>query len=144
MFAYPTWLQQGKTYIKKELERIAQLEVRYGWQTAERRQQLGLGKSHTSDALALALSTRNFEDTVCEFEIIARRRRQDMHNREHDEFAGFRHWDIVEYVRRRGERFLGTVRSFVPSRKIVKCRLSFSDNYGVSVGRLRLFSTEVN
>ncbi len=137
-FTYPTWLQQGKTYIKEQLERIALLEVKFGWQTAERRAWLGLPKSHVNDAIALAARTRDLENVMGSFEIVARRRRQDMHNRKHDEFAGFRHWDIVEYVKRTGEMFLGTVRSLVPSRKIVKCRLRFNANYGVSVGRLRL------
>ena len=138
LFAYPTWLQQGKSYIKNELGQMAPLEVRYGWQTTEKRRRLGLEKSHTNDALVLALRERNFEDTVCRYEIVARRRRQDMHNSKHGEYAGFRHWDIVRYTRRDGNSYLGTVRSFVPSRKVVKCRFSFSDNYPVSVGRLRL------
>jgi hypothetical protein len=86
----------------------------------------------------MALSRESWFDRATLYSIVARRRREDIHNRKHDEFAGLKHWDIVEYVRRTGEKFLGTVRSFVPSRKIVKCRLSFSDNHGVSVGRLRL------
>jgi len=137
-FTYPTWLQQGKTYIKEQLGNIAPLEVRYGWQTADRRKWLGLEKSHTNDALALAARMRNFEDVLPEFAIVARRRRRDMHNRKHSEFARFRHWDIVRYTKRDGSSFLGTVRSLLPSRKVVRCRLPFDENYGVSVGRLSL------
>lgn len=137
-FTYPAWLQQGKTYIKEQLGNIASLEVRYGWQTADRRKWLGLEKSHCNDAIALATRTRNFDNGPWEFEIVARRRRQDMHNRKHSEFAGFRHWDIVRYTKRDGSSFIGTVRSLVPSRRVVRCRLPFDDNYGVSVGRLSL------
>ncbi|MBT9153315.1 MAG: CRISPR-associated endonuclease Cas9 [Firmicutes bacterium] len=144
IFTYPAWLQQGKTYIKEQLERIAPLEIRYGWQTADRRKWLSLEKSHINDALALAVRTQNFEDGLQGFEIVARRRRQDMHNRKHDGFAGFKHWDIVRYTKRSGEAFLGTVRSFVPSHKVVKCRLSFNDNYGVSLGRLELVERASN
>jgi len=138
IFTYPTWLQQGKTYIKKQLGCIAHLEIGYGWQTSERRRGIGLDKSHTNDAIALAAKASWVEDGVGAFRIVARRRRQDMHSRKHAGFAGFRHWDIVRYTRRDGGSFVGTVRSFVPSRKVVKCRLPFSDNYPVSVGRLRL------
>lgn len=138
IFTYPMWLQQGKTYIKEQLGKIAPVEVCFGWQTADRRKWLGLEKSHVNDALAIALRSRVFENQICRFEVVARRRRQDMHNHKHDGYAGFEHWDIVEYTRRTGERSLGTVRSFVPSRRTIKCRLPFSENYGVSVGRLRL------
>jgi len=61
-----------------------------------------------------------------------------MHNSKHDEYAGFRHWDVVRYVKRDGNSYWGTVKAFVPSRKMVNCRFSFSDSYLVSVGRLRL------
>jgi len=138
IFTYPAWLQQGKTYIKEQLKLIAPLEIKYGWQTADKRKWLGIDKSHINDALALAVKTHNFKDKIHGFQIVARRRRQDMHSRKHKEYAGFKHWDIIKYVRRDGNSFLGTVRSFVPSKKVVKCRLAFSDNYGVSIGRLRL------
>lgn len=108
---------------------------------ARARRKLRDGKAvveRINDAIALALRRRCFTDEAQAFEIVVRRRRQDMHNRKHAGFAGFRHWDIVRYTQRGGSCYLGTVRSFVPSRKVVKCRLPFSDNYGVSVGRLRL------
>lgn len=137
-FVYPAWLQQGKVYIKEQLEHIAPLEIMYGWQTADKRKWLGLNKSHTNDAVALAVRGHSFEDRVCDFKIVARRRRQDMYSRKYDGFAGFKHWDVVRYTRKTGEAFLGTVRSFVPSRKIIKCRLPFNNNYNVSMGRLQL------
>jgi hypothetical protein len=138
-FSYPAWLQQGKRYLKKELEKIAPLEVVYGWQTSERRKRLGLKKSHINDCLSLAVSRQRFSDCLLTYTIIARRRRQDMHNLRHREgYAGFRHLDLVVWERRDGYRHLGTVRSFVPARNVVKCRFDFNDNYGVSANRLRL------
>ena len=137
IFTYPAWLQKGKTYIKGELSLIAPLEVQYGWQTANKRTQFGLSKSHTDDAIALALRHYNFENSVGVFEIVARRRRH-AHSRKHNGYAGFRHYDLIRWEKRNGEKHLGTVGSFCPSRKTANCRFSFNSNCPVSIGRLRL------
>jgi hypothetical protein len=133
-----TQTQLGKNWLRERLDRIAPVTFVAGWETARFRCSFSIPKSHANDALAIALRTLPWFDEAIQFGIIARRRRQDMHNYKHDGFSGFKHWDIVEYVKRTGERFLGTVRSFVPSRRVVKCRFAFSENYCVSVGRLRL------
>ena len=61
-------------------------------------------------------------------------------NRKHEGYARFRHWDMVRYRRRDGSVHWGTVRSFVPARRVVKCRFSFDEHYGVYVSRRRLGS----
>lgn len=138
-FVYPAWLQSGKAYIRAGLGKVAPFETVYGWETADKRRWLGLKKSHINDAIALAVLTYPPQDRATEYVVVARRRCQDMHNLRHrNGYAGFRHYDLVVWERRDGRRHLGTVRSFVPSRKMVKCRFDFNDNWSVSVGRLRL------
>jgi hypothetical protein len=139
IFKYPAHLQVGKTYIKAELERIASVEVIFGWQTSEARKWLGLEKSHTNDAISMTVLDRSVVDQADAYRVVARRRRRDMHNLRHkDGYSGFRHFDVVCWERRDGGQHVGTVRSFVPARNVVKCRFDFDDNYGVSANRLRL------
>jgi hypothetical protein len=138
-FKYPAHLQTGKTYIKAELGRIAPVEVVFGWQTSKMRKRLGLEKSHINDAISMTVSSRPFGDEADEYWIVARRRRRDMYNLRHkDGYGGFRHFDVVCWERRDGQRHVGTVRSFVPAHNVVKCRFDFNSNYGVSANRLRL------
>ncbi len=139
IFKYPAHLQTGKTYIEAELERVAPVEVVFGWQTSEMRKRLGLAKSHANDAISMAVVSESFVDEGDEYYVVARRRRRDMYNLRHwDGYAGLRHFDVVCWERRDGGRHIGTVRSFVPSHNMVKCRFDFNSNYGVSVNRLRL------
>lgn len=138
-FKYPAHLQVGKTYIKEELAKLAPVEVVYGWQTSARRKRLGLDKSHVNDAIGMAAVSPSVEDDATEYRVVARRRRRSMQNLRHEDgYAGFRHWDVVRWERRDGQRPIGTVRSFVPAHNTVKCRFDFDDNVGVSAGRLRL------
>jgi len=138
-FTYPAWLQKGKRYLKAELEKTAPVKVVYGWQTSELRERLGLEKTHTNDAISMAVLSESFGDEADEYRIIARRRRRDMHNLRHkDGYGDFCHFDVVCWERRDEQFHIGTVRSFVPARKVVKCRFDFNDNYGVSANRLRL------
>jgi 5-methylcytosine-specific restriction endonuclease McrA len=139
IFKYPAHLQTGKTYIKAELSRFAPVKVVFGWKTSEMRKRLRLDKSHTNDAISMAVVSESFVDEGGEYYVIARRRRRDMYNLRHrDGYAGLCHFDVVCWERRDGRRHIGTVRSFVPSRNMVKCRFDFNSNYGVSANRLRL------
>lgn len=138
-FKYPAHVQVGKRYLKTALSKLAPVEVTYGWQTSEKRKWLKLPKTHTNDALSMAVLSDSISDEGDDYLIIARRRRRDMHNLRYQEgFRGFRHFDLVCWERKDGRRFIGTVRSFVPARNEVKCRFDFDDNYSVTASRLRL------
>lgn len=139
VFTYPAWLQTGKNYIKDELGKIGPVEVRYGWQTAKERNRLGLCKSHTNDAIAMAAGNNDVIDQVGLYHVVARRGRSDMYNLRHrNGYGGFKHYDLVRWHRRDGRKEIGTIRSFVPSRKIVKCRFAHDANKGVVASRLQL------
>lgn len=137
-FAYPAHLQCGKKYLRKELEKIASVESLFGYETKVFRKSLGLKKSHTNDAIAMVVKNRLFRCEAEKYDVTVRRRRRDMHNRKHSSFGGFLHFDLVTWHKRNGEKLRGTVRSFVPSRQIVKCRFPHNDNVGVKVHRLSL------
>lgn len=137
-FAYPAHLQCGKAYLEKELTKIAQVESVFGYSTKMFRESLGLEKSHINDAIAMVVKEGVFFSDAQKYNLLVRRRRRDMHNRKHASFCGFVHFDLVTWHKRNGETVMGTVRSFVPSRNIVKCRFPHNDNVGVNVNRLSL------
>ncbi|MFQ6039907.1 MAG: RNA-guided endonuclease IscB [Candidatus Poribacteria bacterium] len=137
-FAYPAHLQCGKKYLEKGLKKIAKAESVFGYETKLWRVSLGLKKSHINDAIAMVVKVGQFFCEAEKYNILPRRRRRDMHNRKHSSFCGFVHFDLVKWHKRNGEKVIGTVRSFVPSRNIVKCRFLHNDNVGVSVKRLSL------
>lgn len=139
LFKYPAHLQSGKTYVKAGLAQLAPLEVVLGWQTCQKRKELGLEKSHANDAISIGLRAPAFEDDASLYHIVARRRRRDMYNLRHSGgYAGLQHFDVVCWERRDGQRPIGTVRSFVPAHNVVKCRFTFNSNLGASANRLRL------
>ena len=120
----------------------------FGYSTKVWRISLGLQKSHINDAIAMVIRSGPFFREAERYNISVRRRRRDMYNRKHSSLCGFdtlrtqpkglMHFDLVAWHKRNGEEILGTVRSFVPSRNIVKCRFPHNDNVGVSVKRLLL------
>jgi hypothetical protein len=72
--------QLGKNWLRERLERIAPVTTVPGWETAELRKARGLPKSHAGDAIAMALNTEPWFQEAIEYSIVARRRREDMHN----------------------------------------------------------------
>ena len=110
----------------------------FGYSTKVWRLSLGLQKSHINDAIAMIIQRGPFCRETQRYNISVRRRRRDMYNRKHSSLGGLMHFDLVTWHKRNGEEILGTVRSFVPSRNLVKCRFPHNDNVGVSVKRLSL------
>jgi len=137
-FVYPAHLQSGSSYMEAELRKIASLEIVFGYSTKVWRDNLGLKKSHVNDAIAMVIRSDAFDCESAKYHIIVRRRRRDMYNRKYSSFGGLVHFDLVVWHKRNGELLLGTVRSFVPNRNIVKCRFPHNDNVGVNVNRLSL------
>ncbi len=135
-FAYPAHLQSGQSYLENELRKIASVQSVLGYSTKVWRLSLGLEKSHINDAIAMVIQSGPFFCEAERYNISVRRRRRDMYNRKHSSLCGLMHFDLVTWNKRNGEKILGTVRSFVPSRNIVKCRFPHNDNVGVSVKRL--------
>ena len=55
---------QGKTYLYKELSKIANLSKVYGYQTSELRKELGLDKDHDIDAFCISLLNNKLDNTI--------------------------------------------------------------------------------
>ena len=136
-FRYPTITQQGKWYLYNKLvERFEKenVKVTFGWLTALKRKELGLEKDHWLDACAM-LDTNKIKTRP--YFIIPRRRRKEITNstKKHDEYKGFRHWDLVMAIRAK-KKVMGVVRSL--KKRALAIRTSFDLNYDVSYSKTQL------
>jgi len=138
-FKYPMHLQQGKWYIYDLLKREG-LSVKrcVGWMTAYWRKQIGIGKSHSNDAIAMVC--RNYMPNIAslEYKILLKRAKvwEDNPTKHEEERMGFRHFDLVKAYHRKRGIVVGSIRSL--KAKAITLRTFFDDNFPVSYQRSRL------
>lgn len=109
-FDYAMHVMQGKTYLRKELEKLGILHLTVGGDTANRRIEWRIEKSHANDAICI---TNLFPDTcqIKEWTIKPMRRKSKAKT---DEVLGIRHRDLVSYTYKNGETHIGYVTALYP------------------------------
>lgn len=116
-------VMQGKKYLQKELKKIAPLFLTTGGDTANKRIDWGIEKSHANDALVISnlrISPKQCE--IREWKIKPMRKRS---KKKVEEVEGFRHRDLVRYTKRNGETYEGYITALYPSKK--QCNLTTTD-----------------
>ena len=132
----PSVVQQGKLWLYRKLkEQFEKVEITFGYLTKKKREKLGLPKDHYADACAM-LNCNRIASPV--YLIIPRRRRPEINNptKKHDEYRGFRHFDLVVAYHRTKGKVIGCVRSL--KRNGLAIRTKFSDNFVVGYRKSRL------
>ena len=138
-FKYPMHLMQGKWYIYELLSNLG-LDVKrcVGWMTACWRKQIGIEKSHSSDAIAMV--TQNYMPTIAslEYTILPKRAKvwEDNPTKKSQEKLGFRHYDLVKSKHRTKGCVVGSIRSL--KAKVMTLRTNENDNFPVSYRKSRL------
>lgn len=116
-------VMQGKKYLRKELKKIAPLTLTSGADTANKRIDWDIEKSHSNDALVIA----NLEVTQVKCEIrdwiVKPMRRKNKAKTE--ELNGFKHRDYVCYTKRNGEKYLAYITALYPDKN--QCNLTAID-----------------
>jgi len=128
--------QQGKWWLFRILkEQFKNVEITFGYITKKNREKLGLPKDHYTDACAI-LECNNIISPV--YLIIPRRRRPEINNstKKHNEYKGFRHFDIVVAYHKTKGKIIGCVRSLKKSG--LALRTKFSDNFVVGYTKSKL------
>ncbi|AMX85017.1 HNH endonuclease [Geobacillus subterraneus] len=116
-------VMQGKMYLRKELETVAPVILTTGGDTANKRIDWGIEKSHANDAIVITDSfVTNEQCAIKEWHIKPMRRRS---NKKTDEVDGFRHRDVVRYTKRNGETYVGYITALYPDKK--QCNLTTID-----------------
>ncbi len=108
-------VMQGKKHLRTELKKVAPLTLTTGGDTANKRIDWNIEKSHSNDAIV----TTNLEVTrhKCEIKdwVIKPMRRESKAKTK--EVEGFKHRDYVCYTKRNGEKYVGFITALYPERK---------------------------
>ena len=103
----------GKTYLRKELSKIAELELTTGGDTANKREDWKIEKTHSNDAICI---TNLKPDTIQIKEWLIKPMRRKSKAKT-DNVLGIKHRDLVEYQYRNGEIHKGYVTALYPELK---------------------------
>lgn len=113
MVKYASHVMNGKNWLRKKLSELGNLYLTTGGDTANKRIDWGIEKTHSNDAICITNLKPNTTD-IQEY-IIKPMRRQSKANT--DELFGIRHRDYIKYTRRDGTTYKGYVTSLVPKKK---------------------------
>lgn len=125
-------VMQGKMYLRQKLSEIASVTLTTGGETANKRINWEMEKSHSIDALIIAgLEMKPKQCSLKEWVIKPLRRRSTSKVEEVD---GFRHRDMVRYTKRNGDTYQAYITALYPEKK--QCNMTTLDGkilkrYGV-------------
>ena len=126
-------VMQGKTYLQHELKKIAPVTLTSGGDTANRRIDWCIEKSHSNDAIVLSQLKVSPEQCHIKDWLIKPMRRRS--KKKVEDVQGFQHRDFVRYTKRNGETYEGYITALYPKKK--QCNLTTTEGkvlkrYGVS------------
>lgn len=108
-------VMQGKVYFQEELSKTVPLTLTTGADTANKRIDWSIEKSHSNDAIII--SGLKVSTSQCEIKdwIIKPLRRRNKSKTE--AVNGFRNRDYVKYIKRNGDCYLGYITALYPKKK---------------------------
>ena len=125
---YASHVMIGKTWLREKLSEIGMLYLTNGGDTANKRIDWNIDKSHSNDAICitdLKPDTTNIKDWI-----IKPMRRQN--KKRTNDVLNIQHRDLIQYHTRTGVNDIGCVTSIYPS----SCQLSFTNINGVNYKRI--------
>lgn len=107
---YAQHVMIGKTWLREQLSMIGLLYLAFGGDTANKRIDWNIVKSHSNDAICIT----DLQPDTCDVKewIIKPMRRQS--KAKTDNVLGIRHRDLVEYIFKNGEKHIGYVTALYP------------------------------
>ena len=136
-FKHAQHVMQGKSYLQQELKKFAPLYLTNGGDTANKRVDWGIEKSHSNDALVIAnLKVNHGQTDIKDWRIKPMRKKNKA---QAEEVEGFKHRDYVCYTKRNGETYYAYITALYPEKK--QCNMTTTDGkvlkrYGVKSLRL--------
>lgn len=114
---YAQHVMQGKTYFREELSKIAPVTLTTGCDTANRRIDYSIEKSHTNDAIVIAgLSLESTKVDILDWTIKPMRRKNKA---QVESVLGFKHRDLIKYTKRDGGQYIGYITALYPKKNQV-------------------------
>jgi len=122
-FDYAQHVMQGKTYLRNELMKLGELVLTTGGDTANKRIDWNIEKSHSNDAIVITDLNVNQNDCDIKEWIIKPMRRKTKANIE--ECLGFKHRDLIKYTKKNGESYIGYITALYSEKK--QCNITTID-----------------
>jgi len=112
-FDYAQHVMQGKTYLREQLSSIAPLELTIGSETANKRIDWGIEKSHSNDAIVIT----GLKPDTCNIKewVIKPMRRQS--KAKCGDVEGFRHRDLASYIDTKNITYIGYITAMYADKK---------------------------
>ena len=111
-FDYAQHVMQGKTWLRSELFKLSKLILTNGGETANKRIDWNIEKTHSNDAICI--TNLEVDNNLCNIKdwVIKPMRRQS--KAKTDSVLGIKHRDFVEYTYKNGETHRGYVTALYP------------------------------
>lgn len=114
-FDYAQHVMQGKSWLRNELNKLGKLILTTGGDTANKRIDWNIDKTHSNDALVITDLVVKSDNCNIKDWIIKPMRRQS--KAKTDEILGFKHRDFIKYTKKNGESYIGYITSLQPEKK---------------------------
>ena len=105
-FDYAQHVMQGKTWLRIELSKLGDLVLTCGGDTANKRIDWGIEKTHSNDAICITDLEVNSELCNIKDWVIKPMRKKSKAENTNDKF---KHRDYVKYTKRNGETYMGYI-----------------------------------
>ena len=123
-FDYAQHVMQGKSWLRNELSKLGNLLLATGGDTANKRIDWGIKKSHSNDALVITDLIINSNNCNIKDWIIKPMRRKS--KAKIDNILGFKHRDLIKYTKKNGENYIGYITALYPEKK--QCNITTIEN----------------
>lgn len=107
-------VMQGKAYLQKSLQEVAPLTLTTGGDTANKRIDWNVEKTHPNDAIVISQLKVNPEQ--CEIENWAIKPMKKRSKKKTESVKGFYHRDFVRYTKRNGDSYLAYITALYPEK----------------------------
>ena len=122
-FDYAEHVMQGKNYLRKELSKLGKLILTTGGDTANKRIDWSLDKTHSNDAIVITDLVTSSEDCNIKDWIIKPMRIKS--NSKSEDVDSFKHRDLIKYTKKNGESYIGYITAMYPEKK--QCNITTTD-----------------
>ena len=133
---------QGKTYLKESISSIYEIDFTYGSETANKRLDWDIEKSHANDAICITgLEVTRSDCDIKDWFIKPLRSNKKS---KIDEVLGFRHRDIIKYTRRDNSFEIGYIISLDKNKKTCSfTTLEGKDFKRYGLGRCKIIQRDI-
>jgi len=122
-FDYAQHVMQGKSYLRNELSKLGNLILTTGGDTANKRIDWDIEKSHSNDAIIVTDLPVNRENCNIKDWIIKPMRKKSKAKSEN--IFGFKHRDLIKYTKKNGESYIGYITAMYLEKK--QCNITTTE-----------------